>query len=233
MSGGANTLDESEVLQDLTAEARQAVAARCQWRRFSPGQQIVGHMDATRDVFFVVAGRARATSYSLAGKEVSYRDIGAGDMFGEFSAIDGEPRSADVVALTDCLVATLSNDAFWEILRDYPEIAAATLKRLTRQIRALTERVFEFSALAVNNRIHAELLRLARDHRTGDNTALIRPSPTHAELASRLSTHREAVTREFNALARAGVIERRAGALHINDIAALHRMVESVLGEQL
>lgn len=233
MSGGADTLDGIEILRGLTAAERQGVAKRCQWRRFAPGQQIVGHMDTTRDVFFVVTGRVRATSYSLAGKEVSYRDIGAGDMFGEFSAIDGEPRSADVVALTDCQVAILSNDAFWQMLRDYPEIAAETLKRLTRQIRVLTERVFEFSALAVNNRIHAELLRLARDHKIGENTALIRPAPTHAELASRISTHREAVTRELNELARAGLLERREGALHINDIDQLNRMVESVLGDQL
>jgi len=233
MVESANTLDGIELFQTLTAAKRRAVAQQCHWRRFTAGQHIVGRRDTTRDVFFVVAGRARATSYSLAGKEVSYREIGAGDMFGEFSAIDGEPRSADVVALSDCLVAALSNSVFWQILRDHPEIAAATLKRLTRQIRVLTERVFEFSALAVNNRIHAELLRLARDHMSGDNAAVIRPAPTHAELASRLSTHREAVTRELNELARAGLLERRGGALHISDIARLQRMVESVLGDHL
>ncbi len=154
-------------------------------------------------------------------------------MFGEFSAIDGEPRSADVVALGDCLVATMSDSVFWELLERHPEVVAATLKQLTSQIRALTERVFEFSTLAVNNRIHAELLRLARGHEGNDNTARIEPAPTHAELASRLSTHREAVTRELNALARTGLIERDGNALRITDVAELSRMVELVLGEQL
>ena len=164
---------------------------------------------------------------------MSYRDIAAGDMFGEFSAIDGVSRSSDVVALSNCLVATLSADDFWQILYEFPDVSAATLKRLTTQIRALTERVFEYSALTVKNRIHAELLRLALDHKTDENSAAIKPAPTHAELASRLSTHREAVTRELNALARAGLLERREGALHITDIAELHRMVETVLGAQL
>lgn len=233
MGKGVQTLDGIEVLQAMAPEARQALAGHCRWQRFASGQQIVGHLDTTRDVFFVVEGRVRATSYSLTGREVSYRDVTAGDMVGEFSAIDGAPRSADVIALTDCLFATMSADLFWQVLRQQPEVAAATLKSLTGQLRALTERVFEFSTLAVNNRIHAELLRLSRLQDISENTAVITPAPTHAELASRISTHREAVTRELNALARAGLIERDGNALRITDVAELSRMVQLVLGEQL
>ena len=50
-------------------------------------------------MYFVVEGEVRATSYSLEGKEVIFRDIVAGEMFGEYAAIDGRPRAADVVAL--------------------------------------------------------------------------------------------------------------------------------------
>jgi hypothetical protein len=59
-------------------------------------------------------------------------------------------------------------------------------------------------------------------------TAVIAPAPTHAEIASRISTHREAVTRELNALARARLIEKRSGVLVIRDIAALTEMVEEM-----
>ncbi len=110
-------------------------------------------------------------------------------------------------------------------------VAEATLKRLTNQLRVLSERVFEFSTLTVKNRIHAELLRLARDHMRGENTAAISPAPTHAHIASRVSTHREAVTRELNDLARAGLIERRHGVLIIRDVNHLIRMVREVVGQ--
>ncbi len=233
MGRGEETLDGVEIFAALAAEDRAALAGRCHWRRFMRGQQIIGHQEETRDVFFVIAGEVRATSYALSGKEVTYRNIAAGDMFGEYAAINGEPRSADVVALTDCLVASMSNTVFWEVLDRHPEVAAVTLKRLTSQIRVLTERIFEFSTLAVRNRIHAELLRLARSHPAEDNTAVIKPAPTHAELASRLSTHREAVTRELNALAHARLVERRGDALRINDVAKLSRMVQMVLGDHL
>ncbi len=104
------------------------------------------------------------------------------------------------------------------------------MKQLAGSVRGLTERVFEFSALAVRNRVHAELLRLARNHMTGENTSKIQPAPTHAELASRISTHREAVTRELNRLSKDGLIERQASSLVIHDVERLANLVQNVVG---
>ena len=83
----------------------------------------------------------------------------------------------------------------------------------------------EFTALDVKGRIQAELLRLARDHMTGANAAEVKPMPKHGEIASWVSTHREAVTRELNFLDRAGVIERHPGRLVVRDVAKLAALV--------
>jgi CRP-like cAMP-binding protein len=220
-----------KVFAPLDAEAIGAIDKRVAWHRFDAGQNILGRLEPSTDVFFVVSGRVRAAAFSASGKQVSYRDIEAGDFFGEFSAIDGEPRSADVTALEQTLVAIMSARTFWALLREQPDVAAATLKRLTGQIRTLTERIYEFSALAVNNRIEAELLRLARTHMRDPNTAYLKPAPTHAEIASRVSCHREAVTRVLNDLARAGLVAREAGGLAVLDLDALSARVERALGE--
>jgi CRP-like cAMP-binding protein len=195
--------------------------------RYDAGQQIISHMDDSTDVFLIVEGSVRVIIYSASGKEVAFRDIGVGEHFGELAAIDGLPRSATVAALTNCAVASMSAEIFWEILRNHPEASATLIRQLARSIRALTGRVFEFSALAVRNRIHAELLRLARDHMAGENAAMVRPAPTHAEIASRISTNREAVTRELNQLSREGLVERRSGTLVICDVTRLERLVQN------
>ena len=225
------SLGDIAFFKDVPARDLEALGKRCQWRRYAAEQQIVGQLDETTDVFFVVDGKVRAVSYSLSGKEVTFRDIGTGELFGELAAIDGQPRSANVVAITASLIASMSAKVFWGVLADYPVVAATILKRLTKQIRDLTERVFEFSTLAVRNRIQAELLRLARDDAPDQNTAIISPAPTHAEIASRVSTHREAVTRELNDLARAGVIEQHGRVLIIRNIGQLARLVKEILGE--
>ena len=66
-----------------------------------------------------------------------------------------------MIARTSCLIASISAKEFYELLKTEPAVAEVVLKDLVRNVRSLTKRVYEFSTLAVNNRIHAELLRLA------------------------------------------------------------------------
>ncbi len=230
MQPSSRILEQIEILRDLPQAEHDRLAKRFRWTRYGAGEQIISHLDRSTDVFLVLQGEVRVVVYSLAGREVSFREIKAGHYFGELAAIDGLPRSASILALSDSVIASMSADIFWEVLHDYPETAARLLKDLTGSVRALTERVFEFSALAVNNRIHAELLRLARDHMTAENNAVIQPAPTHAEIASRISTHREAVTRELGRLSRAGIVVRRSGALVVEDVERLNRLIQDVIG---
>ena len=107
----------------------------------------------------------------------------------------------------------------------------ALLNQFVSKIRMLTTRVYEFSALAVANRIQAELLRLANLAAQDGNCATIASPPTHSEIASRISTHREAVTRELNRLARLGLIERKGTSMVVKDVRRLAAMVREITGE--
>jgi CRP-like cAMP-binding protein len=90
-------------------------------------------------------------------------------------------------------------------------------------MRRLTEQVFELSALNVQTRIHCELLRLAQKGEPCSGGIEVRPAPTHAELASRIGTHREAVTREMQALSKAKIIRHSRRNLMIIDLARLEQ----------
>lgn len=231
MSGNVRSLAGIEFFEDLPSSDLETISKTCHWRAFRAGQQILSHQDQSSDVFFVAAGKVRAVIYSQSGKEVSFGDIDAGSTFGEISAIDGRPRSATIVALTDAEVASLSAEAFRQILNRHPEVSSKVLAQLAGLVRRLSDRVFEFSVLAVRNRIHAELLRLVRRSRSDGNEIVISPAPTHAEIASRVATHREAVTRELNALAREGLIVKASGGLVVTDVERLAQMVEEVTGD--
>ena len=224
------SLSRATLFARLREAEREQLAKRLNWARYSAGEQIISHLDDSSDVFVVITGTVRVVIYSLTGREVTYRDIPAGKYFGELAAIDGLPRSASIVAMRDSLIASMSAETFWRIILDHPEVITCLVKDLTKSVRSLTERVFEFSALAVKNRIHAELLRLARAHMTGANEALIDPAPTHTEIASRISTRREAVARELSNLSRDGLLERRKGAWAIGDVERLACLVQEVVG---
>lgn len=225
-----DSLSGVELFGELDRETRQSIAGRLNGQRYSAGTVIVTQDDRANDVFFIVSGSVRVGFHAESGKDVQFRDMHAGETFGELSAIDGKPRSAEVQALDEVFLANVSAENFLEIVTSHPALARRLLAQLTTRIRSLSDRVIEFSTLGVSNRIHGELLRLAREHGAVGNSVHIKPSPTHADLASRVSTHREAVTRELAALARQGIVKRGRGSLEILDLERLEALVRDVAG---
>jgi CRP/FNR family cyclic AMP-dependent transcriptional regulator len=195
------------------------------------GQIVIGHQDCTTDVFVVLEGSLRVELYSLNGREISLADLGPGDLFGEFAAIDDQPRSATVAATGACALACISSAAFRSIALGSPENSDWLARRLVDRIRLQTERIFELNALAVRSRLHCELLRLSLDAGVADNGATIVPAPTHAQLAARIGTHREAVTRELQYLHKCGIVEQQGRELRVNQVAELVEIVRAAAGD--
>ena len=225
-----HTLANVPLFLALGPGARAELEARCAWRSFGPTATIVHFGDTGNEVYFMIEGQARVMIYSSSGRVVPFRDIAAGEFFGEYSAIDGRARSASVEAREPSLVAIMPGRELMAILEHQPGVTLALLRHTVAQMRGLTQRVFEFSTLLVRNRVHAELLRLANAGTTKDGRARIAPAPTHAEIANRISTNREAVTRELNDLQTAGVIARPTTREIVCDLEKLQRLVEEGAG---
>lgn len=225
-TAGKHSLKGIGILEPMSEEGRQKLESLSRWRDFTRDEQIIDRDSDTGDVFFIVRGRVRVVNYSYSGREVSYDDLGAGGVFGELSAIDGEPRSANVVALENTTVAALSPEQFRQALMENPGFALGVMARLVEIIRGSTDRIMDLSTLGAYTRVYAEILRLAREHAGDDNSATIRPVPIHSDVASRAGTTRETVARALSDLSRKGVAKREDDALVIDDIDQLEEIVE-------
>jgi CRP-like cAMP-binding protein len=221
-------LKRVRLLEGVPAPALEKLAQQCRWRRFAAAHRVISRQAPDQDVYLIISGRVRVTSFSASGRQVTFRDIPAGDWFGDFAAIDGLSRSADVVALESSLVAAMAPAVFRDLLHNHPAVCDRMLNRLVTSVRELTERVFDLSTLGVQNRVHSEILRLARQAGVKANAARIDPAPRHTEIASQVSTYREQVTRELSAMAKLGLVQRSGRALVVPDIARLEKMVAEV-----
>jgi CRP-like cAMP-binding protein len=217
-------LQQVELFKGLDSYALRDIAAQCSWMRCSRNQHVMRRGDAGTDVYFVIAGRLRITAAAARGRRIILQDIGAGEAFGEHSAIDGRERLADVRALRESLIAALPAGAFRALVASHGSVRERLLQRLTGSMRELTDRVLELGAQPVRRRIRIELVRLARAAGVDANRSRLDPAPTHSELASRVGTVREQVTRELSQLVRQGVLERSQRALVLCDVAALERL---------
>jgi len=220
------SLEGIEVLSAMSEAERAKLAKRCRWASFAHHETIIDRDSDSSDVYFVVTGKVRVVNYSYSGREVSYDDIDAGGFFGELAAIDGAPRSANVVALAPTTVAIVSPEAFGELLRGHPEFAMTIIERLVQIIRGSTDRIMTLSTRGAHGRIYAELLRTALDHANGGNTAVIKPAPVHSDIASRVGTTRETVARTLSELSKRGILRREGKALHVLDIEQLEELAE-------
>jgi CRP-like cAMP-binding protein len=220
---GGDSLDGIALLQGLDPAARQALAARCVWRRYAPGERILDPEADSRDVLFIVSGRVRVVTYAVSGREVAFAVLEAGSHVGELSALDGAPRSASVEALEACRVASLPADAFQELLLAQPGLALELLKGLAGVIRRSDERIAELSVLGAMPRVYRELRRLARPQGAG---AVVAPLPTQETLATHVGATRETVARALGQLAKAGIATRRGRELLIRDLALLEALGE-------
>ena len=226
MARNFETLARIPLFQATPAAEIRKLDTQCVWRRALAGEGILDYNEGGCDLYFVATGKVRVKIQTISGREAILRDIGEGGFFGELAAIDGLPRSASIVAVNDSTIAKMPPGVFRDIVHRRADVCDAMLTLLASQVRMLANRVNEFSALDVRGRIRAELLRLAKPDRPGATPDILSPPPTHAELAARVSCRREAVTRELNALARAGAIERRKGAIVLADPASLAASVE-------
>jgi len=225
------TLDGVPLLKDLSQKERDDLVRQCRFRRYAEGEHIIDGQSGGRDVFFVVAGMVRVVNYSPSGREVAFDDIPAGNFFGELAALDGGPRSAFVQAQAPgATAAAMPHEVFTDLLLRHPKIGLDIMKRLARVIRFSTERIMDLSTVGANNRVHAELLRLAQAAGHDGNSSIISPIPHHADIASRVSTTRETVARVFSELTRAGMLERGKSALVVRDLARLTELVEDLRG---
>lgn len=226
MAPPTRMLGKIALFRSLEAAALKRVEARCSWRDVRAKEWIVEHEEEDTDVFFVTAGEVRILIQSVSGREVILADTKAGDYFGEMSAIDGQPRSASIRALTNATIARMSATAFRAILREHPAVSEELLRQLVVRVRRLLLRINEFSSLDVRHRIYAELLRLSQPDPHNASGAVISPPPPHVEIAARISTRREMVTRELKALERSGLLVRRRGAYAITDTHSLVQRLE-------
>jgi CRP-like cAMP-binding protein len=215
-----------DLLEGLSDARLDAISRSCAWRTCVGGQRLVAREDPDRDVHFIVSGSVRVTTYSPNGRETSFRELAQGTCFGELAALDGRPRSADVVALTAGLIASMPPAAFRELLRDEWTVNERVLVRLADLARGLVDRVLELSTLTVQQRLCMELLRLAQVRAGAGGVARIEPMPKHTALAHRVSTYREQITRELSSLTRAGVLARDGAALVVRDMARLQDIAD-------
>ena len=216
-------LDKVPLLANLDQRTKSAIVQKTKGLRAQATQEIISYLDTSDSVFFVLEGHVRVNMISAGGRQITYQLLGPGDMFGEMAALDGLPRSASVIAESNVLLIEMGGAQFVELITNHASLVLPIMRRLTSLSRWLSARVFEYHAYNVRGRVYLELMRLA----DGIDTPHPLIKISDRDMASRVGTTRENVTRICGELKQNGVIQRDAKGMVILDPVALNELLEA------
>jgi CRP-like cAMP-binding protein len=206
-------MDEREVLRTVPifselSEEDIASLAHLALRKRYPKDTVVFFENEEGDFFFtILEGRIKVTILGDDGREVILSVLGPGDFFGEMALLDNEPRSATAIAVEESELLSLHRSDFQSVLNDNRSITSALIRVLSSRLRRANHQISTLALLDVYGRVARVIVDMAREEgkRLRDGRIAFRRA-THQEIANRIGTTRETVTRMLKDLERQGLI---------------------------
>ncbi|MEO7037134.1 MAG: Crp/Fnr family transcriptional regulator [Polyangiaceae bacterium] len=206
----------------LEPEARKPLANLIRVRRYSAREVVVWEGETGGTLFLSLTGYFKAITTGSDGKEMLLSVMGPGEVFGELSVLDGQPRSASVVTLEPGELASLERPALFELMATSPRLAIGLIEVLAQRVRTLTKRYETISTLDVPQRLAQVLVSLAQKHGQHEGSRVRIPVRlSQQDLGSMVGATRESVNKQLRKWTESGVLHRETGCVVISDFPAL------------
>ncbi len=197
------------IFSDLSDSDLKKISEKMISRLYEKGKMILLEQSQGETFFIIISGVVKVTRLSDDGREVILAILGESDFFGEMSLLDGEGRSANIVANEQSEVVTLSRSDFLDCLQKYPKIAIALLEELAVRLRKSDQHIESLSLSDSEQRIGLTLIRLAEELGTikqGDVN--VKNLPYQQDIANMAGTSRETVSRTLKLLETKNLLKR-------------------------
>jgi CRP/FNR family transcriptional regulator, cyclic AMP receptor protein len=183
------------------AETRRIASGTTLFLKGAPGTAL----------FALVSGTVKIAVASIDGREATFNLLHAGDIFGEIALLDGQPRTANAIAVTDCELMVIKHDDFLRFVHGEPEVSTKLIELLCARLRVAGTRMEEAVFLNLPVRLARLLVRLLEENAAAadKNNLCI----TQQEISGLLATTRESVNRHLQIWARRGVIALKRGTI--------------------
>jgi CRP-like cAMP-binding protein len=187
----------------------QRISAYFRRRSVAKGSVIFRKGDAGVGLVGVVSGSVKISVTSPEGRDVVLNILHEGEVFGEIALLDGRPRTADAVAMSDCDLIIIERREFLPFLRTNPEVTLKLMEILCARLRNTSEQVADVTFLSLEARLAKTLLRLAGGD--GAATSKGRIAITQREISQIVGKSRESANKQLRAWAKRGWLrlERR------------------------
>jgi CRP/FNR family transcriptional regulator, cyclic AMP receptor protein len=180
-------------------------------KRFPARTVLISEGDVANTLFIILEGRVKVHAADDDGKEVTFGTLGPGEYVGEF-ALDGGRRDASVTTVEPTTCAVVAGAKLREFVVAHPDFAIHLIYDLIGRVRAMSRNVKSLALEDVYRRVVGLLMRLAKPEGT---TLVVRERLTQRDIAERIGSSREMVSRVFKELTVGGYLEVRGGIIFV------------------
>jgi CRP/FNR family cyclic AMP-dependent transcriptional regulator len=207
----------------LPQEDLDALLLHARVERYGGGREIFAKGSPGRSMMAILSGSVRISAPSPAGPDIVLAILHAGEVFGEIALLDGEDRTADARAITDCDLLVLDHRDFVPFLERRADLCILLLKLLCQRLRQTDRQVEEAMFGRLDGRIAKALVRLAKAEIPAGNR-VIELRITQQELAGMVGATRESVNKQLQVWQSAGVLQLGKRLVVIPDVDAIEAL---------
>jgi CRP-like cAMP-binding protein len=200
-------VEHVQLFAGLSIDELDELTSRLRPRRYARGETLFLEGDPGTSLCIIDKGRVKLGLTSAEGREIILDLLGPGDVFGELALLDGEPRSANAIAVEASDVLLLARDEFLHFLRQHPQASLVLLSTLSHWLRRLTTQMQDTAFLDVPARLARTILRLAEAEEAVHGKA-VTPRLTQTDLAGMVGTTRETLNKWLGFYEDQGLIRR-------------------------
>lgn len=218
-------LAESRIFGVASEPSLERLASIGACHDYPKGNILFHEGDPGRSVFLVVSGSVKVSLMNEEAKEVMIGFVRSGNLVGLVPLVDGHPQPANATTASRCRLARYGTVELLGWLAAEPEVQRALLQELALNVRQGYRKIGEHALLTVKERLLFTLLEIAEreGHRQPDGGSVEFTRPTHQELADRIGTSREVVSRLLKELAEEDLLESEGKVIRVSESALVLR----------
>src|SRR3954471_11740910 len=217
-------LSQNPLFGGLPSDVIDRLVSYAHMKSFKAGATIFNKDDPGTSLFALCSGTVKISNRSFEGKDAVFNLLHAGEIFGEIALLDGQPRTADAVAMTDCELMVIERRDFLNFVHAEPMVALKIIELLCQRLRWSSQHFEELVFLNLPVRLARLLLRLLdQDADSVDHRKL---KITQLEISHMLGSTRESVNKQLRTWTKRKWIALERGGIVLlapNELAAIAR----------
>ena len=224
-SNKLSVLRKHPIFSDLAPDALDQLCRYAQPTTLKRGATLFAKGDPGHSLYAVISGTVKISVSSPDGRNAILNLIGAGEVFGEMSVLDGRVRSADAIANTNCEILVIDRRDFLPFVHSQPALAMKFIELLCGRLRWTSDQVEQIILQDLPGRLASALLGLTEKRKSDPKDAMI--AITQQEISEMVGMTRESINKQLRVWAGRNLVRLEHGAIVVLDPVSLRELAEA------